>query len=138
MEEKNNIFDKIIYIEKEFPNQPPENEEGNKEYKWNLIPSYFTNINKKCNKLASQMKYRLWEGDGKAVYLLGVTDDGKSVGLTEIDLYKSLTVLINAANKIKTNVDAIRLYNRGNDYIATVRLSNTKITQLFDKNNENI
>ena len=123
----NDIFDKITYIKKEFPNQPPENDEGNKEYKWNLIPRFFDDIKKKCNKLASQMKYRLYEGDGKAVYLLGVTDNGKSVGLTEDNLYKSLHVIRSAADIIDAQIDKIRLYNKGDYYIATIRLSNTNL-----------
>ena len=127
MTDINNILDKITYIKKEFPNQPPENDEGNKEYKWNLIPRFFDNIKKKCNKLASQMKYRLYEGDGKAVYLIGVTDDGKSIGLCEHDLYKSLYVISTAADIINTRIDKIRLYNKGNYYIATIRLSNTNL-----------
>ena len=119
-----NIFNKIIYIEKEFPNQPPEDDYGNKEYKWKLIPDTYKNIKKKHNKIASQMKFRLYEGNGKAVYLLGVTDSGKSVGLPQNDLYSSIKFITNSAKIIETNIDKIRLYNKGSNFIATIRLSN--------------
>ena len=117
----------IIYIQKEFPNQPPEDDFGNKEYKWKLIPSYFKNVNEKLNKLASQMKYRLYEGNGRAIYLLGVTDTGVSLGLSEYDLYISINFIKNTAKIIKTKIDKIRLYNKGSNFIATIRLSNKDI-----------
>ena len=53
------------------PKQPPEKEEGNKEYKRYLLcknPS--PKIQKDfISKRASQMLYRLVEGRGKAVYM---------------------------------------------------------------------
>ena len=52
----------------------PEKEEGNIEYKRKIdddrIPS-----------LTSQMKYRVNEGNGEAIYYLGVEDDGQMSGL---------------------------------------------------------
>ena len=122
-----NIFNKIIYIEKEFPNQPPEDEAGNKEYKWKLIPESYINVKKKHNKIASQMKYRLYEGNGKAVYLIGVTDSGKSIGLSQNDIYSSIKFITTSAKIIETNIDKIRLYNKGPNFIATIRLSNNDL-----------
>ena len=52
----------------------PEKEEGNIEYKRKIdddrIPS-----------LTSQMKYRVNEGNGEAIYYLGIEDDGQMSGL---------------------------------------------------------
>jgi len=126
-----NLFNKIFYMKKEFPNQQAENDEGNREYKWKLLPRFYSNINLKENKLASQMKYRLYEGNGKALYLIGVTDDGKSIGLPEDEIYSSLKFIRNVAKIIETNIDKIRLYNNKNSfYIATIRLSNENILQI--------
>ena len=124
----NNIFNKIIHIQKDFPNQPPEKEVGNKEYKWKLIPDSYHNVFKKKNKIASQMKYRLYEGNGKAIYLIGVTDSGRSVGLCQNDIYKSIKFINDSAEIIKTNIDKIRLYKKGSNFIATIRLSNQEIS----------
>ncbi len=123
----NNIFKKIIYIKKEFPNQPPEDDDGNKEYKWKLSPKNFKDVSMKKEKLASQMKYRLYEGNGKAIYLIGVTDSGISVGLSQNELYLSLEFLNSVANIINTNIDKIRLYKKGHNFIATLRLSNQEL-----------
>ena len=55
----------------------PEVEEGNIEYKrfiLNLSPHRF-------EQLTSQMKWRLSEGQGEAIYYIGVEDDGSIYGL---------------------------------------------------------
>ena len=75
----------IIHMDKPIPRQPPEKEEGNKEYK-RFLYCKDTSIeyqNDFINKRASQMLYRLIEGKGKAVYLLGVDDDGKIYSLNK-------------------------------------------------------
>ena len=43
--------------------------------------------------LASQMKYRVLQGNGRALYLIGVSDDGSIVGLSKENLEESLHVL---------------------------------------------
>ena len=55
------------------------------------------------------MKYRLYEGNGKAVYLIGVTDSGKSIGLSENDIYSSnhlARAKLTTAQAAKKNFDA--------------------------------
>jgi GTPase len=36
------------------------------------------------------MLYRLYEGDGKAVYLIGVRDNGISIGINTEELFETL------------------------------------------------
>ena len=49
----------------------PEEEEGNIEYK-----RYISTLSKKrFSQLLSQMKWRLSEGEGKAIYYIGVNDE---------------------------------------------------------------
>ena len=114
------------YFNKLIPIQPPEKETGNKEYKRRLI--YFRK-NKKIKleefyqKRASQMLYRLIEGSGKALYMLGVDDDGKLYPLTKKELDITLESLKNITVIINSSVSSVRIY--GNDmtgFIATVRI----------------
>ncbi|RLE77259.1 MAG: GTP-binding protein [Thermoprotei archaeon] len=68
----------------------PEAEYGNVEYKLKLNPA-------RVESLASQLRYRLREGDGIAVYYLGVRDDGTPVGISDENLAESLRVLSRVA-----------------------------------------
>lgn len=57
---------------------PPEIEEGNVEYKLKL-----GNLSdERLEQLTTQLKWRLAEGHGEALYQLGVSDAGVLVGLT--------------------------------------------------------
>lgn len=47
----------------------------------------------KRQHLATQMRYRLELGSGKAIYIIGVDDHGKVVGLTNIEFEETLNVL---------------------------------------------
>jgi len=116
-------MDKVIYIDKEFPIQPEEDDFGNKEYKWKIVPEDDSKMNFKCNKLASQMMYRLYEGEGKAVYIIGILDNGLPVGLNETDIYKTITMFNNITKIINCNINNIRMYNKNDNYILTFRLS---------------
>lgn len=49
--------------------------------------------------LATQMKWRLQEGRGEAVYQIGVEDNGLLVGLSEEDMKASLKTLRRMAEK---------------------------------------
>ena len=114
-------MNKITYINKEFPDQPREREYGNKEYKWRIVPKDKKKRNFKSNKLASQLMYRLYEGDGKAVYILGILDNGIAIGLNQDEIYDNLEMFENITNIINCNIKNIRLYNKNKGYIATIR-----------------
>ena len=116
-------MDKIIYINKEFPHQPHEDEFGNKEYKWKIVPDDIRKMDYKCNKLASQMMYRIYEGDGKAVYIIGILDNGFPVGLTENEVYNTINMFGNITNLINCNINKIRMYNKNKNYVLTFRIS---------------
>lgn len=49
--------------------------------------------------LVTQMKWRLREGRGEAIYEIGVADNGLLLGLSQKDLDSSLDTLIRMANK---------------------------------------
>ncbi|KAL3875207.1 hypothetical protein ACJMK2_038132 [Sinanodonta woodiana] len=83
---------------------PPEVEEGNIEYKLKLVnpsPSRFEH-------LVTQMKWRLQEGEGEAIYELGVEDNGLLAGLSPVDLQASLTNLERMAEKLGATLTILR------------------------------
>lgn len=129
------IINKIEIMDKIFPNQPTEIDDGNKEYKWKIFPTRDEfledsmrieerrNLELKCNKLASQMKYRIYEGNGNAVYILGVMDDGTSLGIGKYEMFKTLLFIIHASHIIEADINKIRLYKGIKGTVATVRIS---------------
>jgi len=81
-------------------------EEGNVEYKLRLIdPSP-----KRFAELVTQMKWRLGEGGGEAIYEIGVADNGDLLGLTEDELNQSFDTLQRMAATI--NAEASKVSHR--------------------------
>ncbi len=112
----------VFHLQKEFPHQPPEDDEGNREYKLKLTPHH------KIQKIATQLRFRLYEGEGKALYLIGVSDDGMSMGLTLDVLYESVKYLQQACTILhedSVKIDKIRIYSvkTPENYVATIRIS---------------
>ncbi|KAM7394810.1 hypothetical protein PAMP_021590 [Pampus punctatissimus] len=86
------------------PYLPPEAEEGNIEYKLKLVnPTQY-----RFEHLATQLKWRLQEGRGEAVYQIGVEDNGLLVGLTEADMKASLRTLKRMAEKVGADITLLR------------------------------
>jgi len=91
-------LDKMHHQEE--PKLAAEVEEGNVEYKLHLInPSHTRFV-----RLVTQMKWRLLEGGGQAIYELGVADSGALVGLTPSDLRATLNTLRAMAAEIGARV----------------------------------
>ncbi|KAH8980091.1 hypothetical protein EDB83DRAFT_2493157 [Lactarius deliciosus] len=95
-------LDKVHYHQEELllPKLIAEVEEGNVEYKLHLInpsPARFV-------RLVTQMKWRLLEGGGQAIYELGVADSGALVGLSPSDLRATLKTLRAMAAEIDARV----------------------------------
>lgn len=67
----------------------PENDLGNVEYKLRLTDP----TPERIEKLVTQLKWRIKEGNGEAVVYLGVRDDGIFVGLTKEERQLSLQTL---------------------------------------------
>lgn len=92
------IFDGKSLLKTEKLNK--ENDEGNIEYKWKLV-----NISSERFKhLVSQMNYRLAEGQGEAVYEIGVSDDGVPLGLEEEEYKETLETLKKMASELKADI----------------------------------
>ena len=86
---------------------PPEVEEGNKEYKRKLcsLSRY------RFQQLQSQMKWRINEGNGVAIYYIGVDDDGSIVKLNTKDKKESLKNVKKIASQINAYVESIEYKN---------------------------
>jgi len=86
------------------PRLVPENDEGNVEYKLQLLnpsPARFA-------RLVTQLKWRLLEGGGQAYYELGVADSGALVGLPRTELEQSLETLEMMAGEIGASVIVVK------------------------------
>ena len=77
----------------------PEKEEGNIEYK-RLI----SNNKSRLEALASQMKWRLTEGNGECYYYIGIEDNGTVSELGRISLLKSLRNLKKVVDIIESKI----------------------------------
>ena len=80
----------------------PENNEGNIEYKLKLLDI----DNKRVEELASQMSYRVSEGNGECIYNIGVGDDGTLTGLTEDEYEETIKniKIVAEKNNYSTNI----------------------------------
>lgn len=86
------------------PRLVPESDEGNVEYKLQLLhPS-----SSRFARLVTQLKWRLLEGGGQAYYELGVADSGDLVGLSRDELEQSLETLEMMAGEIGASVIVVK------------------------------
>lgn len=64
-----------------------EDNEGKIEYKLKLVNP----TPDRLDHLTTQMKYRLQEGNGEAIYEIGVEDNGNPLGLSISDMLESIS-----------------------------------------------
>jgi len=115
----------LVYTNKTIPNQPREHPDGNKEYKRNILydETDLSIFNIKINKRATQMLYRIIEGNGRAIYLLGVEDNGEARGISMKELNRTIENLYKIASIIDATIKIIRIYRGSMGYIGTVRIN---------------
>ena len=83
---------------------PPEPQVGNIEYKLKLVsPSP-----QRFEHLVTQMKWRLREGHGEAIYEIGVSDSGHFHGLNDSDMASSLDTLRKMAHRLGASTTILR------------------------------
>jgi len=83
---------------------PPEPQMGNIEYKLKLVNPSATRL----EHLVTQMKWRLREGNGEALYNIGVEDNGVMTGLSDDDMSCSLDTLQEMATRLGASVQVVR------------------------------
>ena len=106
----------------------PESDIGNIEYKSQLLN--LCTIRKE--KLATQLSYRLREGNGECVYQIGINDDGSFRGLDDNDLNTSIANLSAICEKINACINYIsikRLSEKG------VLIDEKKVAEIFIRSN---
>jgi len=81
-----------------------EREEGSVEYKLKIVGV----DRERLENLATQMKYRVLEGGGEAIYEIGVTNDGQLIGMTDEELRESLQNIDLVASKIGVKTTLLR------------------------------
>lgn len=102
-----------------FPNQPPENDSGNREYKRLLKLSNRQSFQSK----ATQMLYRIYEGDGRALYLIGIDDDGKVSRIKYSELAETLDCIREISQIIQATIKKINIYRVDEtSYVSSVRI----------------
>lgn len=107
---------------------PPESDNGNIEYKQqllNLTPHRF-------QQLATQMKYRLHQGEGECVYELGIADNGDIIGLSESDMNQSVGNLNLIAKEIGCHVYPVSRTVVGSKFIQELMVREDNSTNYID------
>lgn len=91
-------------VDDDYTYLPPEPQMGNIEYKLKLVnPS-----SQRLEHLVTQMKWRLREGNGEAIYEMGVEDSGIMTGLSGEDMDNSLDTLQEMARRLGATVQVLR------------------------------
>ncbi len=83
---------------------PPEPQTGHIEYKLSLAEK----SGERFQHLVTQMKWRLQEGQGRAVYEIGVQDDGIVEGLDDEEMAASLATLQAMAAALDADISIAR------------------------------
>jgi len=91
-------------VDDDYTYLPPEPQMGNIEYKLKLVNPSATRL----EHLVTQMKWRLREGNGEAIYEMGVEDNGFMTGLSEEDMDSSLDTLQEMARRLGATVQVLR------------------------------
>ena len=97
-----------------------ENDDGNIEYKYKLNPD--------CSpELASQMLYRLYQGEGKAIYNIGYLNNGCPMGLTYNILLKNLNQLFQLTTELDAVTKSVKIFKAQHGYCANVFITKKQI-----------
>ena len=96
---------------------PEESDNGNAEYKYYILPATADRF----DRLVTQLRWRLNEGDGSCLYEIGVLDDGTPEGITMDCLRESLSYLCAMAQVLGARVTLRRLLYRNGASLYTVQ-----------------
>ena len=91
--------------EKSLPPFEKENDYGKIEYKLKLFPKP---DEVRLEKLASQMNFRLTEGNGEAIYELGIADSGDIIGLEKKEFLESINTLHDISDTCNADISLVR------------------------------
>jgi len=89
-----------------------ESDSGNIEYKIAFIDMTV----QKIKKYATQLKFRVIEGGGRAIYILGVCDNGKIIGIAKNRLEYTQTIFKKICKEVKCNLEETNEIVVNNDF----------------------
>jgi GTPase len=95
---------------------PQENDLGNIEYKLHILHT----CNTRLNKLITQIKFRLNQGSGCAIYNLGYTDSGSPIGLSYNELYENLGLFHKLVENANGHITSIKIMKGLEGYCANI------------------
>ena len=73
---------------------------GNTEYK----KGFYHMTSTKIKKYATQLKFRIIEGNGKAIYIIGLEDDGNIIGIKKKQLHNYKNIMIKICQEINAGI----------------------------------
>jgi elongation factor 1-alpha len=97
----------------------PKKENKNIEFKERLSAEIHLRDEKRQH-LAAQMRYTLEVGGGQAIYIIGVDDNGKAVGLSDIEFEETMNVLRAVAGETLATVDKVEKFGEDGKSIGRV------------------
>jgi GTPase len=84
---------------------------GNIEYKINFINM----TPDKIKKYATQLKFRIVEGGGKAIYMIGVFDNGKVIGIKNKEVLNCTNIMNKMCHEINATLKSNKIINLDNE-----------------------
>ena len=93
------------YIEKE-------SDWGNIEYKIAFIDMTL----EKIKKYATQLKYRVIEGNGTALYMLGIRDNGNVVGIAKNSIEYTKNIMAKICSEVECSLEDVIEISLTGDY----------------------
>ena len=117
---------------------PKESQYGNIEYKLLLSDLNYTDFNAKFQQLKSQLNFRLHQGSGKAIYIIGYHDDGVPSGIPYNTLLESLKIFNDVAISLGATIKSTKIFlgKKSNQYCANIFIIkpdiNTDLLPSFD------
>lgn len=105
-----------------------EDDYGKIEYKRELTGM----TNTKISKYATQMKFRLIEGNGEAIYLIGVKDNGVILGVTNKNYLLYCKLISKIAKEIDSKIVDIELIGSELIYMKFTIKANFECSSIFN------
>ncbi|MFB6176349.1 MAG: GTP-binding protein, partial [Halobaculum sp.] len=92
--------------------QRGEEEGGNVEFKTKLVRDVHLGEGR-MESLVAQLRHRVLSGDGEALYVVGVTDDGGIAGIAPDEFSETMDVLSLLAEEADAHIDDVETWSGG-------------------------
>tara|TARA_Y100000385_G_C12785499_1_gene505329 strand:- start:298 stop:642 length:345 start_codon:yes stop_codon:yes gene_type:complete len=95
-----------------------EPDKGNLEYKVHLRNFSYL----KFQKYSTQLKYRILEGEGEAIYIIGITDKGYVNGITNEEIYNTINKFSYICENVNCKIKLIMKCNYLNKLFLIIKV----------------